>query len=505
MVGMRTKRASRLLVTVSMVAGLVVAAPEPAQAVLYFGPVADATIRADDPDGAFGLQTRLNVDNTPKKDVLLRFSVFGVGTGTITSARLRLHNTNASPLGGEFRRVVDNSWDERTVTWNTAPPGVDGPPVATLGAVTAGNAYTVDLSGSVVADGIYSFRLSTPSGNAAAYISDEGKTISQRPRLEIALDTTTPPPGVSFAAAGDHGANPTTDATLRSLDGSGVNFYLALGDLDYDQIATDQAWCDFVTARLPTLGPTFPFELVSGNHEDQDGPNGSILNHAACLPDRLDATVSPNGLYGTEYFFDYPATSPLVRVIMLAPSLTIEQRTYVYSAGNVRSLWVSETVDAARTAGIPWVVVGMHKNCISAGSKSCEIGRDLLNLLVDKKVDLVLQGHDHNYQRSKQLAVDPSDCPQIMINGFNSRCVVDDGSDDTYAKGAGTIIVINGAFGSRNLYPVNTTDSEAQYFAQLNADSWGFVRYALTADRLTARFVTSKGTFTDSFWIEGSL
>lgn len=503
--GSRT-RPLRVVLCLPLVVWLTMAPVQPAKAaVLSFSPVDDASLRSDLPDGNFGLGSRLTVDNTPKKDVLLKFSVFGVGTGTIGSASLLLYNVNASPLGGEVRRVDDHSWEEGTVTWNLAPPAADPTPLAVLGPVAAGTAYSVDLGGYVTGDGHYSLRISTPSGNNAAYMSDEAKTVAQRPLLQVTLDTGPPPPpppaDVVFAAAGDHGANGNTDAGLRALDGSGVNFYLALGDLDYDQTPTDEAWCEFVTSRLPTLGPGFPFELVSGNHEDQGGPDGYILNHAACLPDRLGATISPTGLYGSEYSFDYPAADPLLRVIMISPGLTIEGQAYDYSSGSARALWLEGTIDTARAAGIPWVVVGMHKACITAGVKSCDIGSDLLDLLVGKRVDLVLQAHDHNYQRSHQLAIDPAACPSILVGGFDHGCVADDGGDGTYPRGAGSVVVIGGTFGTRALYSVNPADPEAPYFARMNSDTRGFVRYSLTSDRFDARFVSTGGTFTDSFTI----
>lgn len=88
----------------------------------------------------------------------------------------------------------------------------------------------------------------------------------------------------------------------------------------------------------------------------------------------------------------------------------------------------------------------MHKNCITAGTKSCEIGVNLMNLLIQRRVDLVLQGHDHTYQRSQQLALGAS-CAAIVPGAYNPGCVVDDGSDNSYTRGAGTIIVINGNVG----------------------------------------------------------
>ncbi len=299
----------------------------------------------------------------------------------------------------------------------------------------------------------------------------------------------------TFAAAGDLGAA-SAIASLTALDRSGVAFYLALGDLDYDQTPTDEAWCDYVKQRLPTLGPSFPFELVAGSHEYQGGANGYIMNHAACLPDRLSST----GLYGAQYYFDYPASSPLMRMIMISPDLLIENYSYTYSVGSPEYKWLISAIDSARNAGTPWIAVGMHKVCISTGVKPCEIGTDLMNLLVSKHVDLVLQGHDHNYQRGKQLALNGATCPAVPAGSFDADCVVDDGSDNAYVRGAGTVFLISGSFGLC-CYSVNPADVEAGYFARIGDTSKGFTKYTVGPGRITAQFVKSTGGFTDSFSI----
>src|SRR3990172_10776919 len=122
---------------------------------------------------------------------------------------------------------------------------------------------------------------------------------------------------------------------------------------------------------------------------------------------------------------------------------------------------------AAGAAGIPWVVVGMHFPCLTAGIYECGTGSQLMNLLVEKRVDLVLQAHEHSYQRGKQLALDPLACPSIATTGYDPDCVADDGLDGTYPKGAGSVNVIAGTFG-RGLYPVSRTDLEGPYFAAVD-------------------------------------
>jgi fibronectin type 3 domain-containing protein len=315
-------------------------------------------------------------------------------------------------------------------------------------------------------------------------------------------DTNTPaiPTSFTFAAAGDHGANTKTAAGLGALDASPAAFYLALGDMDYDETATDAAWCDYVHQNLPTKGASFPFELVAGNHEDDSGPNGRILNFAACLPDHAGSTPGPGSQYGAEYSFDYPASAPLARVIMISPELTVAGHTYHYTPGTTDYAWLSNTIDQAHTAGIPWVIVGMHFPCLTAGNYQCAANPALMNLLVQKRVDLVLHGHEHSYQRSKQVALDPTTCPSIAATGYNPACVADDGIDGIYPEGAGTVDVIAGTFG-RGLYNVSRSDPEAPYFAKLDGASHGFMQYTVTAKRIDASFVKTDGSLNDAFSI----
>ena len=309
----------------------------------------------------------------------------------------------------------------------------------------------------------------------------------------------------TFAAAGDHGSGAIAAASLGTLDASAAEFYLALGDLDYNTLNPDSDWCQFVKDHLPTKGPQFPVELVSGNHEQQGGPDGYILNHAACLPDRLGSVVGPGSVYGAEYYFDYPAAHPLMRVVMLPSSLTIEGTKYSYGVGSPHRDWLTSTIDQARAAGIPWVTVGMHYQCITtSGRTSCTMGPGLWNLLLDKHVDLILTGHEHSYQRSKQLSLNPTSCLSMSANIFEAGCIVDDGSDGQYQKGAGSVNVIAGTFG-QSLTAVNPLDAEAPYFARIDASTYGFVQYTVTRERIDARFVPALGTATDAFSIVGGV
>jgi hypothetical protein len=213
----------------------------------------------------------------------------------------------------------------------------------------------------------------------------------------------------TFTAAGDYSNTTATTANLHLMATSGAQFNLAIGDLNYDHALTAAQWSTYVKSNLP---PNFPFEIVTGNEDTANMPT-----FEADLPDHLG---NLSGSYGREYAFDYPAGAPLARFILISPGRLLPG--YDYSLGTPHYNWLAQEIDGARSAGIPWVIVGMHEFCIAMGPIPCTIGSDLENLLVSKKVDLVLQAHNHDYQASKQLALNPTSCPSIPISSYNVAC-----------------------------------------------------------------------------------
>lgn len=303
------------------------------------------------------------------------------------------------------------------------------------------------------------------------------------------------PPGFSFTAVGDIGANKDAASTLKLIGSSGSNFTVVLGDLSYGELTPESAWCDFVRKNA---GDSMPFEIIPGNHEE-DGANANIDKLAECLPDRVGGIV---GSYPVEYYFDY---RNLARFIMVSPDITYKGEHFKYKRNDPRYNWVANAIDEARTAGIQWVIVSAHKPCLSVGRKGCEPGPDLMNLLVEKKVDLVLNGHDHNYQRSKQLAHSDA-CPEIVPEQFNNRCVADNGRDGVYPKGGGAIFLVIGT-GGAELYDTLLSDPDSSFFTRWlgpsNNPTTGFVRFAVSRDQIKGEFVSSNGisSATDSFTI----
>ncbi|MGH2689305.1 MAG: choice-of-anchor D domain-containing protein, partial [Actinomycetota bacterium] len=270
----------------------------------------------------------------------------------------------------------------------------------------------------------------------------------------------------------------------------------------------ESVWCDDVKQRV---GATHPFQLVSGDHEDHDGnpspSEGDINEYRKCLPNRM---AGMQGDYAKEYWFDYPAAAPLVRTIMISPGITLDGGTYRYKPGEARWDWLVGAIDGARAAGIPWVVVGMHKPCLSMGLiATCGAGSDLYNLLVGKKVDLTFHGHDHTYQRSKQIS-HGAGCASIDPEGsYKAACVADDGADGTYTKGRGPVSVVVGTGGGA-LFDIDPGDPQAGYFARHMGDNdaskkHGVLRFDVSPTAITGQYVSGQaGAFTDTFTIAGT-
>lgn len=300
---------------------------------------------------------------------------------------------------------------------------------------------------------------------------------------------------VHFTTSGDFGSSAAAKSVLSGVRTIAPDLHMALGDLSYGTTGQEQAWCDLVTQNV---GAGFPFELISGNHES-NGQNGNINDFSACLPNQLPGAV---GTYGREYYVDVPQGAPLIRFIMISPGLPFADGVWSYANGTAHYAWTQAAIDGARTAGTPWVVVGMHKPCLSMGEYPCDPGADILNLLVSKRVDLVLTGHEHLYQRSKQLATGAG-CGAIVPGAYSAGCVAD--ADNSLVKGAGTVFATVGTGGNGN-YDIQPGDSEAAYFAAAYGSSaaptYGSLDVTASPTQLTASFARAAGaSFSDGFTI----
>lgn len=153
----------------SNVASVTTPVPPPS---LTFTPTDDTYIQASSPNTTAGSATTIQVDNSPVKDILLKFNVTGLSGRQVLGATLRIHNTDPSPKGGDFHTTATSSWSESTATWDNVP-AANAETIASLGSVAAGSWYEVDLSSIVSGDSVVSLRVTSTSSDGANYDSKE--------------------------------------------------------------------------------------------------------------------------------------------------------------------------------------------------------------------------------------------------------------------------------------------------------------------------------------------
>lgn len=305
-----------------------------------------------------------------------------------------------------------------------------------------------------------------------------------------------PDGSVHFTAQGDIGVDDGARKVLDTIAGLQPQLNLALGDFTY-KAGIEQQFCGMVTGKL---GQDFPYQVITGNHES-DGSDGDIENIVKCLPSRLPGV---QGHYGTQWYVDVPEQNPMVRFIMVSPGIDFKDgKPLDYSTNSDRWRWTADAIDGAAASQIPWTVVGMHTPCLSVGRYQCQAGKDFTNMLMAKKVDLVLSGHEHHYQRTHQLGTAAS-CPGLVPQAFSAGCLAD--TDGTMVQGAGTVFATVGT-GGRSPRDVQAKDPEARYFAAVSGKNrnpaLGTLDVTVTATTLSARFVPAAGySFTDAFTIE---
>jgi calcineurin-like phosphoesterase family protein len=159
--------------------------PPPGQTTLTISPSADAYTVKNTKNANFGTATTLLVDGSPEARTYLKFNVTGVGSKTIVSAKLRLFASDPSNEGGRLHRVTSTSWSEGNIKW-TNQPTYAATVIGSVGAVTSGTWYEVDVKTVITADGTYSFALESSSTDGADYVSREGP-MANRPQLVIVI------------------------------------------------------------------------------------------------------------------------------------------------------------------------------------------------------------------------------------------------------------------------------------------------------------------------------
>jgi hypothetical protein len=111
------------------------------------------------------------VDGSPDFHAYLRFIVQGLNGNPIQHAYLHVYANTSSTAGINTLTVADNTWGEKTVTYNTAPPL--GTLLGSSGAYASGTWITIDVTSYITGEGTYSFAVTTSGSTTLSFASKE--------------------------------------------------------------------------------------------------------------------------------------------------------------------------------------------------------------------------------------------------------------------------------------------------------------------------------------------
>jgi hypothetical protein len=159
------------------------AAPPPPQ-VLTLAPDADARVTESAPTTNYAT-SYLRTDGSTDPDVesFLKFTVNGVPTGGVQSAKLRVYAYSGS-ADGPAVYTTGTAWSETTVNWNTRPTPTSTA-IQDKSTIATNSWVEYDVTPFVTGTGTYSFRLATTSTDGVDLYSRENATL--RPELVVAL------------------------------------------------------------------------------------------------------------------------------------------------------------------------------------------------------------------------------------------------------------------------------------------------------------------------------
>ncbi|WP_018348045.1 DUF7594 domain-containing protein [Longispora albida] len=373
-----------LLGTVAVVAlaaaGLAVAELPAAAATATFTSSADTYVSNDAPAANYGTAGQLSVDNSPVRRVFVKFSVSGL-TQPVTGARLRIHvddiSNGGSGTGGTFKAMTNTSWSESGVTWN-AQPAIDGATVGSLGSVSRNTWYEINVGSVVRGNGTFSFGATSASTDGAYY--DSRETGATAPQLVITTGTAPAPGDPVLVGAGDiatcGGAG--DEATADLLDGIPGTVFTAGDNVYTNGTSTEFSNC---------YGPSW------GRHKARTRP----------APGNHDYNTSgATGYYG---YFGASAGDP-------------SKGYYSYNLGNWHIVVINSNCSAiggcqAGSAQERWLradLAASTRPCTAAiwhqplwtsgashGPKTAM--RPITQALYDHNADVILTGHNHQYER----------------------------------------------------------------------------------------------------------
>ena len=271
----------------------------------------------------------------------------------------------------------------------------------------------------------------------------------------------------NFAVAGDFGCSKNAKNTISNMNDKKPELVIPLGDLSYDKSAN--CWLDLISPFNDRLKVTLGF------HDVNDGEP------------KLNQYEQTFGLKNHYDSFDYRH----VHFVMISSLSEFDKASEQYK-------FISEDLKkASEDKEIDWIIVTSYGPLYTSPSRHTS-EKDIRNiyhpLFEQYGVDLVLQAHNHNYQRTYPISYNYGDSSEpVVSNQFTTG----------YSGQSNGIVFAIVGTGGEGFYPL---ESQATYTATQFA-RFGFLNIEISNGNphteLTGTFYDNKGDeVRDQFTIE---
>jgi hypothetical protein len=205
-------------------------------------------------------------------------------------------------------------------------------------------------------------------------------------------------PDFSIAAVGDMGCSSSASELVHDINNKIPELILALGDLSY-QRSDASCWFKLISPLYNKM------KIVLGDHDY--GSNSLLKQYKSHF-----------NMSQEYYSFNYEN----IHLIALATEIPFDINSSQYN-------FVKNDLEAASiNPDIKWILVYSYRPQYSSPSKHPGNGdlRDLYHPLFQKyNVDVVIQAHNHNYQRTYPIKYNPEGSSNPYVTETNTKNYVD--------------------------------------------------------------------------------
>ncbi|ONK71228.1 uncharacterized protein A4U43_C04F6200 [Asparagus officinalis] len=284
-------------------------------------------------------------------------------------------------------------------------------------------------------------------------------------------------------ASAEHYIQPGSLSVIRAMTediSSGkYDSIFHIGDISY---ATGflVEW-DYFLSLITPLASHVSYMTAIGNHERDYEGSGSVY-----------ITPDSGGECGVAYetYFPMPTSAkdkPWYSIEQASVHFTVISTEHEWTNNSEQYEWIKKDLASVDRGRTPWVIFMGHRPMYSSVSSippstDSRFVKSIEPLLMEYKVDLVLFGHVHNYERT--CAIYQKECKAMPKKGKDG---IDTYDNNNYTGPVHAIIGMAG-------FSLDEFPDDAENWSMVRISEFGYVRVHATRQDILAEFVNSNTT-----------